>query len=263
MPHVFQEEIDKILDQYLEGKLNTDEVRVLHTKLQQGDIHSLEREDSSGIELPDDIRFPLTNAEKMSNQLLYTASGRSFEVNEGNYRKFLMLNGRSALFIAAIFTLLLLVPFMYLFMSLDKKQNLIFKYFSPHDILSTQRIFDNPQIENEWNVIALKYRSGNYSATVTAFDQMFAHQLPDVYLDHFYMGICNIALDEPSNALQHLQAALAQCQNEDFAPFIHWYIALAYLQNGKNHEAKTILSDLAQLPNFTHFKKAGQLLSEL
>ncbi len=263
MAHVFQEEIDKILDQYLEGKLNTDEVRLLHTKLQQGDIYSIEREDSSDIELPDDIRFPLTNAEKASNQLLYTASGRSFEINEGNYLKFMMLNGRSALFIAIVFTLLLLVPFLYLFMSLDKKQNLIFKYFSPHDISSSQRIFDDPQIENEWNVIALKYRSGNYSATLLALNQLYAHQLPDVYIDRFYMGICYIALNEPSNALEHLNAALVQSRNDGFVPYIKWYISLAYLQNGNNDVAKTMLSDLAQLSDFAHFKKDKQLLSEL
>lgn len=264
MSHVFQDELDKILDQYLEGKLNTEEVRLLHNKLKQGNLDSFdEQEDTAEIFLPDDIRFPKTNEEKMSDQLFYSSSGKEFDLEETNYQKFKLLNGKYAPLIAIFFTIILVVPFLFMFMSLGKEQTLVFRHFTPPDILSTSRSFENANLENEWNSIVLKYRAGNFSSAIVSFEKMFDNPLPDVYIDHFYLGVCYIAINEPKIALNHLQTSLFLSKYSELTPSIQWYQALAYIQNGQPQEARKTLIELTTHPEFKDFQKAELLLSEL
>lgn len=263
MPNVYQEELDKILDQYLAGKLNTEEVRRLHTKLESGETEVYSEEDLLQVALPDDIANPLTQAEKIAVKQPLTTIAPDFSWTDSGYRQYKFVSGKYAALFALVFTVILLLPFVHLFMSVGKDQHLVFRYFSMPDILLANRTIDKPTAQNDWNLATLKYRSGNYTAAASALNQMLVYQLPDAYLDRFYLGICYIGLGEPREALQYLQNAALTNTNPDFVSLTQWYIALAYVQAGKPAEARPILQQLAKNTTFAYAPKAAQLLTEL
>jgi len=260
----YQEEIDKILDQYLAGKLSAEEVRLLHAKLQKGELNFLPEEEWEHIVLPPDVLHPSTHAEKMSGSVLYASAGNDFEWTENRYQKYRWANSRYVVVTALLLGLLLLLPFAHLLLSLGKEQNLVSRYFSPHDILPVERSFTNPEAENLWHAAILKYRAGNYGASVASLNQLFVYQLPDAYIDHLYMGICHIGNAQPREALHHLNMA-ANTAPADAAikNLVNWYISLAYIQSGNAKEAKPMLEQRSATLNFVYHTRAAKLLSEL
>ncbi|OWY20565.1 hypothetical protein C7N43_07950 [Sphingobacteriales bacterium UPWRP_1] len=260
----YQEEIDKILDQYLAGKLSAEEVRLLHAKLQKGELHFLSEDEWEQIVLPPDVLHPITHAEKMTEKVLYASAGNDFEWTENRYQKYGWANSRYAVVISLLLGLLLLLPFVHLFLSLGKEQNLVNRYFAPHDMIPVERSFTNPDAENLWHAAVLKYRAGNYSASAASLSQLFAYQLPDAYTDHLYMGICYIGNAQPREALHHLKiAAETTPADAGLQNLVNWYISLAYIQNGNIAAAKPLLEQLSETLNFVYQTRAAKLLSEL
>lgn len=259
----YQEEIDKILDQYLAGKLSAEEVRMLHAKLQKGDLETFSEEDIANIELPQDLLHPNTKAEKMTERVFYASSGRNFAWTENPYHKYSLSNSKYTAIAAICLGLILLLPFVHLLLTVGKEQGLVAKYFSPHDMMPVQRAIENPEVENLWHSAILKYRSGNYAASAAALNQMFVYQLPDAYIDHFYMGICYIGTGQPREAIWHLTEAINLNTDSRLADLYNWYLSLAYVQSGNNTAAKSLLYDLEKTPSFIYHSRASKLLKEL
>ena len=68
-------------------------------------------------------------------------------------------------------------------------------------------------------------------------------------------------LGHPLEAAIHLEAAAAR-QDAQFTQPATWYLALAYLQQGKKSDARVVLEKVARAEG-DYSQPAGQLLKEL
>jgi ribosomal protein S12 methylthiotransferase accessory factor len=93
-----------------------------------------------------------------------------------------------------------------------------------------------------------------------AIDKM----LPGKYYIHFYLGACNLAVNDPKTALACLQRSLTLNPTNQDIPSIYSYLAVALKEMGEYRQALEILlegekldsrrTDIHNLKGFCHFK---------
>ena len=74
------------------------------------------------------------------------------------------------------------------------------------------------------------------------------------------LGVANLNLDNLSDAETNFQSVL---DNELYAEYGQWYLALLYLKNDKVEKAQSMLDTIATDPNNFFFNRAQKLRSEL
>jgi len=259
---IVEKEMDKILDQYLEGLITAEDVRRLHKDLKanNGQLPLLDDDHLTDIKLPNDL---LQTHAPLQQEEVDTLTSIT-EVVPPKIKESIPKEAKQTLVSMVLFILLLLVPVTLLFVALNGdslsvvKQNHI-----PYDIESVERDFTNAFLESIWEEAQQNYTAADYVTTRELLDDILLAQPSDEYIDHFFMGISLISQSQPypREAIHHFH--LAQKGEHNLQEPIMWYLSLAYLQNGNKQSAKKWLEELTKKTNAYNFDQAQQLLKTL
>lgn len=248
-----EQEIDKILDCYLEGVLTTDEVRLLHRQLDadlpSGDVqYILDR-----IELPDDLLYGSDNPKEV--KIRYQRALPANVVPQA-----LQLQ-RSWLLYGVFGLLLLLLPLLFYVLPIQQHQKIFDRYFVSYSITSIPQQFNDQALEEQWHTAVFKYKNEHYLQTVKTLESLLTQPNIDTYAIHFYIGISYLAMSESERALSHLVTVAADinplCQQAN------WYIALAHLQLNDITSTQAILRSIIETPDAYNREEAMALLANL
>lgn len=105
------------------------------------------------------------------------------------------------------------------------------------------------------------YRAQEYLPAVSFFLQVDQTTVGFDTLS-FYIGVCEMALDENERALGFLEAAEAMA-SPAMRPQLLWYLALAQIKVSRNVLARRTLEQLSKLEGPAFTSQADALLAEL
>ena len=111
--------------------------------------------------------------------------------------------------------------------------------------------------DTNWENAISAYRDGQFSVAVAAIETSIGKNSEKLDEKHFYLGLSYLYEDVPNyeKAINHLATSKELNSSSLFAPKANWFMALAYLKQGKIKEAKTLLQ-LVISENSTNWKKA-------
>ena len=101
------------------------------------------------------------------------------------------------------------------------------------------------------------YRADNYAGAETRLDRL-AKKYPRLPEACFYLGVCQLFLNQNQEAATNLKTALALAHGP-LAGDAAWYLAFAYHKNGQDNEARPLLEKICK----TGGKDAAQACSAL
>lgn len=115
----------------------------------------------------------------------------------------------------------------------------------------------NANADSNWENAISAYREGQFSVAVAAIESSMDKNAEKLDEKHFYLGLSYLYEDVPNyeKAISHLAVSKELNSSALFAPKANWFMALAYLKQGKIKEAKTLLRLLID-ENTTNWKKA-------
>ena len=249
-----EQAIDNLLDQYLEGRLTEQEIKLLHEHLEHTHDEHLTNELLDKIHLPSDLLpTQATTPPKSDYEFLL-----HLPANDPPEPGFRSLIKQYLPLLAGLVFVSLLLPIGYLFS--HRQQLTVFEhYFKPYPIV--QRTLPDPGLQEKWNSAAYRYIGHDYYRAIGEFNLLLNRQIADNYLDQFYIGISYLANNEPRQALEYLEQAAAVPSN--IKQPAQWYLALAYLLNENHDLAKHILTDIVNGDNTFKKAEAQKLLEAL
>ncbi len=108
-----------------------------------------------------------------------------------------------------------------------------------------------------WKNAISAYKDGQFSVAVAAIESSMDKGSEKLDEKHFYLGLSYLYEDVPNyeKAINHLATSKELNSSSLFAPKANWFMALAYLKQGKIKEAKTLLQ-LVINENVAGWKKA-------
>ncbi|MGB1241527.1 MAG: tetratricopeptide repeat protein [Chitinophagales bacterium] len=267
-----QDQIDKILDKYLEGELTEEEVRQMHETLENGGVITDSELDK--IILPVDILHPNKKQDSTILQSNTTANIHS-KLEEfkqfGHHRRHPSIETTKAytlVFIIVFFTVIVMAPFVYMLLPISFNAEQLFKNnFSPYPIDKVKRDFNgNYEASSKWKKSKISYQDQNYHNTVHALSEL----LEDIennessHIDHFYIGVSYLAGNEPKAAVEHFESVLKADFIGDWRATTNWYLALTYLELNKTQETRKYLKEVIAVGNEAYnYEKALKLLEKL
>lgn len=190
------------------------------------------------------------NQEKAASS---TSSPPSHESTSTNHRWWLILITIVALLLA------------YLLWQTQRKpsaERIYATYFQPYDnvIISTVRQGQNSTIPPQVIEAFQSYEAGNYSAALTAFNQLNEEQQTLNY--QFYKALTLMALDDTTTAIPIFENLIKDTDTQ-FREHVQWYLALAYLQEGNIEQTTNTLNVLLNSNPVIFKDKALELLQDL
>jgi len=104
----------------------------------------------------------------------------------------------------------------------------------------------------------LHYRDGDFNKALTSF-KMAKENFSQI--STFYIGLCYLELDDYKEAVVYLEnAAAMKGENKQDA---EWYLALAYLANGKTDKTRLLIKEIINNPKHFYLKQAKDLLADM
>ena len=215
-------EVELIIE-YLDGKLEGDELGAFEKKLQSDASFSEE------VNTMREIRQAVTTAGKIHLKERLRQMDR--EVDQGvNIKKISMYKYWIA---AAAVLLIILVPAAYmLFLYESTSQRLFSEHFAAYANVISRRADANERLQ----LAMSKYEAEAYGDALVIFKEMVAIQPDDIPIQ-FYTGVVYLCLADPENALSHFKIVIRQENNMLIEPAT-WYLGLAYLKNEDIQNAK-------------------------
>ncbi len=265
-----QQEMDRVLDQYLNGDISEEEVRRYHECLQNGEIpqevmmdRSAEHEFTS-VEIPDDIEnieLPgdaLVNLLKESDYLQQLEEELK-QQKEPDELPYLSIHINRKFLPVLVFALLsvLMLPLVYFLLPSPASDQMFTEYFTPFDISSIDRdktvLAASSEREKKqfvqnlqkWDHAKYIYAMGDYPEAIRLFGDMTVAQMNDEYIDQFLIGVSYLAQGHSRSAIDPLKAAVANEQNSLRSESV-WYLALAYIHNNDLSAASPLLKLLSK-----------------
>ena len=246
------------IEAYLEGQLKDGALQAFEARM------NAEPELAREVLLHRELRQALSEQKTMGleDTLLSIRKERQAQQPQARMRR---LPTRLRLIAAAI-SFLAIVGLAYLLWPASEA-SLMATYYEPYPLYLNTRSADAAPDSGEASVrseqleaASVQYQSGNYAAALPAF-QALINSTDQNAPYHFYAGICQLELGRPLEAAIHLEAAAAR-QDAQFTQPATWYLALAYLQQGKKSDARAVLEKVARAEG-DYSQPAGQLLKEL
>jgi len=100
-------------------------------------------------------------------------------------------------------------------------------------------------IEANWENAIAAFKEGQFSVAVAAIEKSIEKDEEELKLDekHFYLGLSYLYEDVPNykKAISHLATSKELNPSSQLAPQANWFMALAYLKQGKIEEAKVLI----------------------
>ena len=261
-----QNNIDKLLDQYLAGQLTEEELKWRHEELKKGNLSPISDKEIDEVILPNELLSPLL----FQNENAETKLKKTFQPIENKapivaQKETWTVWLKQKTWLAALSALaVLLIPIIYLFSWINNdKQQVIQKYFVPYQIANIERHFENPETEKYWIAAKTKYEQGNYEAAIKSFRKVLLAQRKDSHIDIFFIGVCQLGRRYalPYQATEYF--GQHNLKNTDLFLPAQWYLALAHIQCGENEKAKAALNFLSKQENGYKQNEAKQLIEIL
>lgn len=238
-------EIDRILDEFLAGNITSEELKKRHARLQ----HLCQEQDSEQqldtIQLPEELFYPTPP----KNQTL--VQGEVLEPLPAHFRLLPMA------IIAVVMGILLVVGYYSLLYSYS---DIAYRQFERYPIRIDRKL-PNP-LQIKWNAARSYYENGNYRSTIDNLQIILNRQPKDDYIDNFYIGLAYLANHQAREAIPYLENSL-QTQPKDWQSFTHWYLGLAYLGNEQIDQANLHLEKVAISDSDLKKQAAQNLLEQL
>ncbi len=251
-----ENEIDKILDQYLEGRITKEQVRLLHEHIRQGGVLvESDNADTTEVKMPEELYY-------VSPEIVFDETQRFEELKKRRKEYHQKSIFRHAALSVVLFVIIVFTPVVYLFMSISSSTDaLINRYFRPYDVSKTERKLNNMTLQDKWDSSANKYARKNYTDAIISFNNLISYNPEDVYIDHFYIGLSYIGKGQPREAIDHLEKAIAV--NHELTEPARWYLALAHLQNEEIDKTKSLLKPfISEEVKYNH-EEAEKLMKSL
>lgn len=272
-----EDQIDKLLDQFLDGTLTEEEVRLMHETLENGD--SITEVELDKIVLPVDILQPNKNETNNVIRQSPQAQNPYRKLEEfkqyKHYQNPIVETSKAytLVFIIVFFSILVMAPFVYMLLPIHFNGEQIFKNnFSPYPIDDKiERGFNSDIIASfNWKEGSKAYERANYNEAMYFFGELVEEDdnYTDTYIDHFYLGVTNLSpsISDPKTASKHLYNVL-DFNSEDAKKWkypAHWYLALSYIQLNETQNSRIHLKEIiAAGDQAFHYEKALKLLEEL
>ena len=251
MRHI-EEEMDKILDRYLEGLITKDEVRVMHRRL-NGEEEAMD-DDWDIIQLPPEILNP-----KEQNNARYNKENiRTRQEFVGKTP--LSLGKKYALSTLLFLLIILLIPLFYLFVPQERTQFLFNKYFTIYEI-ENDLPNSNPALDQKWVNVVNNYQSEKYYTVVGLLKDLQQSDSQNTIAYSFYLGNCFLFMRNHEDAIKELEkVALVKSDLQDEAL---WYLALAYYLNKDLKKSKEILNEVMTFEGTPYKEQAILFFTEL
>lgn len=111
--------------------------------------------------------------------------------------------------------------------------------------------------DTNWENAITAYEEGQFSIAVAAIERSIEKNSEILDQKYLYLGLSYLYEDVPNydKAISHLAKSKELNSSSLFAPKANWFMALAYLKQGKIKEAKVLLQ-LVIDENSTNWKKA-------
>ena len=214
-----EDQIDKLLDQYLDGTLTEEEVRLMHETLENGD--SITEVELDKIILPVDILKP--SKTENNNPLRQTTKIQSPYHKLEDFKQYKHYQNPivetskayTLVFIIVFFTILVMAPFIYMLLPIHFNAEQTFKNnFNPYPIDDKiERDFNSDIIASfNWKEGSKAYERANYNEAMYFFGELVEEDenYTDTYIDHFYLGVTNLSssISDPKTANKHFYNVL-------------------------------------------------------
>ncbi|MDN5200372.1 tetratricopeptide repeat protein [Fulvivirgaceae bacterium BMA10] len=240
-----------LIERYLDGDPDVDTVNEIARRM-ESDKHfknlvERERELRLGIEYAS-----LKNAYDELQEL--EASLPDYSLSERSNAKIYRYAG-----IAAIIALLIVSGIFLLKKEQQDPADLFAEYFEPASYDFSVRLRNGNSTEDiEVARGAQAYKNGDYTAAIVVFEKMIAESKSPMFL--YYLANAQLAEGNFQGAEANLLKFIEI--SEDYRHEAHWYLSLAYLQQGQTEKAKEQLQHLdAERGDFSG--KAAELLKKL
>lgn len=123
--------------------------------------------------------------------------------------------------------------------------------------VAPKAFMNDVDVDSNWKNAISAYRDGQFSIAVAAIESSMGKNSEKLDEKNFYLGLSYLYEDVPNydKAISHLAKSKELNSSSLFAPKANWFMALAYLKEGKIEEAKALLQ-LVIDKNATNWKKA-------
>ncbi|MDN5201742.1 tetratricopeptide repeat protein [Fulvivirgaceae bacterium BMA10] len=243
-----------LIEQYLEGKLTTEELEEFEVRLQNDELFKklFDQEET----LIAGIRYTgrkgiLDKLEAMEEKL------PKIDLEKPSEGKVVPMRRRTYLIaIAASIALLLVTVFV-----LNKPTNsevLFAKHFTPYQNLITSNTRGEVTIKELKELAFLAYDQENYTEAISNFEKLPQEQKnEDIFL---YLGNAYLAVGKTEEAIQNFSKVLEE--KGDFQNQGRWFLALAYLKQGETQKATLAFEKLVE-DGSSYGKRAAEVLKEM
>ncbi len=257
-----EQEIDKLLDQYLDGRLSTDEVRLLHRQLEAGNNpnngYSTEFDEwVERVTLPDDLLH--------YTPTIYTepAYKKQIAYDEDTLP---LVSGRQILLWGVLFIFIMSLSLYWYVLPFEKNQSLFDKYFQPLPLHEVTYVTNSQKDNDLWRSAIFKYSDRKYAIAIQDLEKIRNNNNDSDSEDNdnvieLLIGVCLLADREVNRALPHLTNLAAS--ESPLHQQAKWFAALAYLQNSDSAKARFYLEQIAQNPQAYNNNMANVLLLEM
>lgn len=252
MKRNFERELDRLLDQYLAGKLTEEQMKIRHNELVYLQEQQERKQYNTSYEYTDDIGTNNNGKTYSVKQLIKKA-----KLTKGFFNK------KYALIVTAAVFVFVSLGFAYIYTNSDSTYRLFNKYSHTYSINSTPRAFTNGHIQDNWDIAKFKYEMGNYEGAAKNLHITLKAQSDDQYLDYMYIGICQLKKGAARDATIYLAKGLEKQPPPEIKDALNWYQALAYLKLQDFDKCKSLLKRISSSAKSQFSRRASSLLQEL
>lgn len=260
-----EQEIDKLLDQYLDGRLSTDEVRLLHRQLEAGkntENSNLAELDEwiDRIALPDDLfRYSPATLTEVATKKQTTPTETIIPV----------VSIRQVLVWGLLFIFTLSLSLYWYILPFERNEALFDKYFQPIPLSEVTFVDEGQKEKDLWNLIVFKYNERKFDIAAKDLEKLSAqisqnNEAPNkLNIDalNLLTGIAHLAAYNTKAALPYLNTVAAT--ESSWQQQANWFAALAYLQNSDLARARFCLERIIQNPKAYNHNTAQTLFHEI
>jgi len=251
-------ETTKLIEQYLEGSLGTDELKAFECRLEREDnfrkLVTLHREVNECISDHDFTEFTVL-AKKADEDYFSSGTYRWDHQFTGKRR-----NVWPLIKIASAVLLFLSLGILYksIIFSGDSTEKIYTKFYTTYgaDIVLRSGSNENTTLETALQ----EYSNKDYNLAFIDFSAITAAD-PANCIALFYLGLTCLERDDPASAI-HSFKGIPESWNSPFVEHRNWYLALALIKENKTAEAGDILRQIDNEGGF-YAIKAEKIIKKL
>ncbi len=244
-----------ILEDYLDGNLNSFEKRNLETAIEDDDRwkqeYKLRKETNEAIKEEDIIQFRDQVNNMLAENPVTQYSAPANTLKRSMIKK--VVAAASFIFIIGIGSMTL-----YINNQAIDNQSIYDKYYEPYEATITFRSADT-EINNLLTKALEQYKAQNYSEALTLFKTVLDKK-EDIAAS-LYSGISYMEIEKFKKANQSFKEVIDDGQNL-FVEQAKWYMSMCYLKMDKSNKASSLLRELACESTF-YKKDARNILRKI